>query len=259
VGLPPSCAGFAMSIPRGFPGGLLHRSADRITWNFAGRAAWSQAKGLSELFLQPMPPYLCAYAPKPAYATRYWQDRELAPEPLDVLATIERRAKRYYGALSTTTGTARLADSRAVGALQPETPEALFDWVITSPPYYGMRTYIPDQWLRNWFVGGPDAVDYTNRDQVVHSSPRDFVADLRQVWRNAAGVCAVDSQSRVLTRLPDAGGNPAWRRHTRMEALSPPWWRMQRTVGVDPLRPRNAAVPSYRPLHRCGYAWAAGP
>ena len=62
-----------------------------------------------------------------------------------------------------------MADSRVADALQPETPETRFDWVITSPPYYGMRTYIPDQWLRNWFVGGPDAVDYTNRDQVVHS------------------------------------------------------------------------------------------
>jgi hypothetical protein len=149
------------------------------------------------------------YAPKPAYATRYWQDRELAPEPLDVLATIERRAKRYYGVLSTTTGTSRLADSRAVGALQPETPEALFDWVITSPPYYGMRTYIPDQWLRNWFVGGPDVVDYTNRDQVVHSSPREFVADLRQVWRNAAGVCTGDATMVIrFGGITDRRANP---------------------------------------------------
>lgn len=131
-----------------------------------------------------------SYAPKPAYATRYWQNRGLHPEPVDVLAVIERRAKRYYGVLSDSTGVVRLADSRALEALQPENLESRFDWVITSPPYYGMRTYIPDQWLRNWFVGGPDAVDYTNRDQVVHSSPEDFAADLRQVWLNTAAVCA---------------------------------------------------------------------
>jgi hypothetical protein len=46
------------------------------------------------------------------------------------------------------------------------------------------------------------------------------------------GLGAVSSQSRVLTRLPDAGANPVWLHHTRMEALSPPWWRVQRTVGV---------------------------
>lgn len=134
------------------------------------------------------------YAPKPAYATRFWQGRGLEPDPIDVLAVIERRAKRYYGTSSDITGAVRLADSREAKALEPETPETRFDWVITSPPYYGMRTYIPDQWLRNWFVGGPDAVDYTNRAQVVHSSPEDFAADLRRVWRNAENVCAEDAR-----------------------------------------------------------------
>jgi hypothetical protein len=134
------------------------------------------------------------YAPKPAYAIRFWRERELMPDPIDILAVIERRAKRYYGTHPGTTGTVRLADSRDAEALQPETPETRFDWVITSPPYYGMCTYIPDQWLRNWFVGGPDAVDYTNRNQVVHSSPEDFAANLRQVWRNAKNVCAKDAK-----------------------------------------------------------------
>ncbi len=134
------------------------------------------------------------YAPKPAYATRFWQERWLVPEPVDILGIIERRAQRYYGTSSDITGAVRLADSREAEALQPETPNTRFDWVITSPPYYGMQTYIPDQWLRNWFVGGPDAVDYTNRDQIVHSSPGDFAADLRQVWSNAEEVCAEDAK-----------------------------------------------------------------
>lgn len=133
------------------------------------------------------------YAPKPAYATRYWQDRGLAPEPLDVLSVIERRAKRYYVISSDISGSVRLADSRTAEVLQPETPETLFDWVITSPPYYGMRTYIPDQWLRNWFIGGPDTVDYSNCNQIAHSSPDDFVSDLRKVWRNAACACTEDA------------------------------------------------------------------
>ncbi len=149
------------------------------------------------------------YAPKPAYATRYWQARGLSPEPVHVLAVIERRAKRYYRALSDVTGRVRLADSRAAEALQPENSETRFDWVITSPPYYGMRTYIPDQWLRNWFVGGPDAVDYTNRDQVVHSSPDDFAADLRQVWHNVACVCADDANMIIrFGGITDRRANP---------------------------------------------------
>jgi len=134
------------------------------------------------------------YAPKPAYATRFWKKRGLEPDPIDVLSVIERRAKRYYATSYDITGSVRLADSRDAESLQPETEQARFNWVITSPPYYGMRTYIPDQWLRNWFVGGPDVVDYANRDQVVHSNPDDFTANLRQVWRNARSVCSEDAK-----------------------------------------------------------------
>ncbi|WP_211363169.1 DNA methyltransferase [Thermochromatium tepidum] len=172
------------------------------------------------------------YAPKPAYATRFWQERRLLPEAVDILAVIERRAKRYYGISSNVTGAVRLADSREPTALQPETPEVRFDWVITSPPYYGMRTYIPDQWLRNWFVGGPDAVDYTNRNQVVHSSPEDFAADLRQVWRNAKNVCAEDAKMVIrfggitdrradpLSIIKDSLRESGWRIQTIKEAGS---------------------------------------
>lgn len=134
------------------------------------------------------------YAPKPAYATRFWKERGLKPEPIDVLAVIERRAKRYYGTTSHIKGTVRLADSRQPESLQPETQTARFTWVITSPPYYGMRTYIPDQWLRNWFVGGPDTVDYSTHNQVIHSSPEIFAANLRQVWRNVEGVCSTTAK-----------------------------------------------------------------
>lgn len=149
------------------------------------------------------------YAPKPAYATNFWKDRGLVPESIDVMAVIERRAMRYFGTLSETKGTVRLADSREPEALQPETPATRFNWVITSPPYYGMRTYIPDQWLRNWFVGGPDAVDYTNRNQVVHSSPNEFEANLRQVWKNAKNVCAEDAKMVIrFGGITDRSANP---------------------------------------------------
>ncbi len=149
------------------------------------------------------------YAPKPAYAVRFWRERELVPQPMDFLAVIQRRAKRYYSALPDTVGHARLADSRFPNALLMEAQEARFDWVITSPPYYGMRTYIPDQWLRSWFLGGPDTVDYNNRHQVVHASPKDFADDLRKVWRNAASVCS--DKAKMIIRfggITDRKANP---------------------------------------------------
>src|SRR5213596_1669426 len=63
-----------------------------------------------------------------------------------------------------------------------------FDWVITSPPYYGMRTYVPDQWLRNWFVGGTAEVDYSMDGQLAHNSKDTFALGLEKVWMNCANV-----------------------------------------------------------------------
>lgn len=133
------------------------------------------------------------YAPKPSYATRYWRKHDLRPERVDVLALIERRARRYFNNLPCVTGVVREADSRVRDSLRPIKDDGGFRWVITSPPYYGMRTYVPDQWLRNWFVGGPDVVDYTNRDQLAHSSPEQFAEQLRVVWRNASASTTADA------------------------------------------------------------------
>ena len=170
------------------------------------------------------------YAPKPAYATKYWKDRELRPLHVDVLDIIERRAYRYYRSLPIGEGNVRLGDSRESGTLMPNSGEWRFSWVITSPPYYGMRTYIPDQWLRYWFIGGTDSVAYTNESQIVHSSPDDFTADLRKVWTNVAEACApnarlvvrfggiTDRRAEPLTLAKESFAGGPWRLMTRLSA-----------------------------------------
>jgi len=62
------------------------------------------------------------------------------------MAVIERRSSRFLRAQPPYVhGEVRLGDSRKFAAIVNSKP---YDWVITSPPYYGMRTYIQDQWLR---------------------------------------------------------------------------------------------------------------
>src|SRR5262245_51222219 len=46
-----------------------------------------------------------------------------------------------------------------------------------------------------------------------------------------AGPGAVCSRARALTSLLCFGAHPVWLHHTRSEALSPPRWRVQRTIG----------------------------
>lgn len=199
-------AGRAVSITGGISGRLHYGRRIALRGIVLGALHGPKQKTFPSYFSNQCPR---TYAPKPSYATRFWRQRKLRPQLVDILTIIERRANRYYGRSSAITGEVRLADSREREALLPCMPKTRFDWVITSPPYYGMRTYIPDQWLRNWFVGGPDAVDYTNRAQVVHSSPEDFAADLNQVWRNAERVCAVDAKLIIrFGGISDRRANP---------------------------------------------------
>lgn len=132
------------------------------------------------------------YAPKPRYAVNFWRARQLSAPYVDVLEVIRVRANRYYTGQSEAHGVVIAGDSRNPRTFS--TVNAPVRWIVTSPPFYGMRTYVPDQWLRNWFVGGPANVDYSTTDQLGHGSPLDFAHQLRTVWNNLAAVTADDAQ-----------------------------------------------------------------
>jgi hypothetical protein len=127
------------------------------------------------------------YSTKPNPAVRFWMKKNLKPPEIDVLAAITRRARFSFAEVPPSTpgrlitGDSRVCNFAALGTK--------FSRVITSPPYYGMRTYFPDHWLRNWFVGGPSDVDYRADKQVSHHSEAEFVTDLAMVWKKMAEAC----------------------------------------------------------------------
>ncbi len=138
------------------------------------------------------------YAPKPRYAIEFWRARNLEPPAVDVREVIRVRANRYYYAQPPAEGIAIAGDSRESSTFRPlEGIRA--KWIVTSPPYYGMRTYIPDQWLRHWFLGGPSEVDYSNDRQLAHRSPDLFAEQLLSVWQNVAAVA--DRNARLIVRF----------------------------------------------------------
>lgn len=137
------------------------------------------------------------YAPKPTYAINYWKRHGLTPENVDVLQIIETRAQKYYSGQRPATGTIVRGDSREESSFRHI--QRNIRWVITSPPYYGMTTYIPDQWIRAWFLGGKPTVDYSTKGQLQHSSPEVFAAQLRQVWINTGQIC--EPEARMVVRL----------------------------------------------------------
>lgn len=140
-----------------------------------------RGKSVQSYFSNQMPR---TYATKPAGAVRYWQAREMTPQYVSVMDIVERRAQRACGgAPPAVRGMVLQADSRKVKLPASVGP---FSHVVTSPPYYGMRTYMSDQWLRNWFLGGDESPDYSADRQLDTSSPAAFAKDIAQVWDNVA-------------------------------------------------------------------------
>src|SRR6185312_13260700 len=120
------------------------------------------------------------------------------PPQVDVLDVIERRAQRYFGKEQTkANGCVVAGDSQCAASFTFVDKKA--SWILTSPPYYGLRTYLPDQWLRRWFVGGPSEVDYSNAGQLSHASQEDFAAGMRAVWKNCASYAK--SNCRLVIRF----------------------------------------------------------
>ena len=127
------------------------------------------------------------YASKPDYAVRFWKARNLKAPRIDVLRVLRRKIERLAGLDQESPspisqvlhGDAQSADVFRAVSTAPSV-------VITSPPYYGMRTYVQDQWLRNWFLGGPDSIDYSAGPQLDHGGQNVFATSLGRVWRNIA-------------------------------------------------------------------------
>jgi hypothetical protein len=145
-----------------------------------------QVNGSSSYFSNQAPR---TYAPKPCYAVSFWRKNGLYAPDVDVLDIIHLRAARFYDCpLPRVPHRVKCGDSRNLSTLREVCSERRARLIVTSPPYYGLRTYVADQWLRNWFVGGADHVDYSYGVQLTHRSISGFVSDLQRVWLNTAVV-----------------------------------------------------------------------
>jgi hypothetical protein len=164
------------------------------------------------------------FAPKPAYAVRFWRARGMKAPRVDSLKIIETRAGRYLGErVPTVDGCIVLGDARELKSFDGA-PRCR--WVITSPPYYGMRTYLPDQWLRHWFLGGPAEVEYSqSRSQLDHTGVERFTEQLAQVWRNAA--MRAHQDVRLVVRFGGIHDRAAEPMDLLRESLRRAGWRLR--------------------------------
>jgi hypothetical protein len=166
------------------------------------------------------------YAPKPRYAVQFWRRERLQPPHVDVLSIIRARAERaFHFQIPPVRSRVKLGDSRAISWGAVTETFGPISWIITSPPYYGLRTYRQDQWLREWFLGGPSAIQYYTPVQICHSSQEDFVNDLRTVWNLLAEHAA--SGAHLVFRFGSINDRPVNARSLALQSVCQSGWRVR--------------------------------
>ena len=162
------------------------------------------------------------YATKPASAVNFWRQRAKRPRYVEVASAVRRRAEYSLQRMPTPVpGEVVQADSRGMNFASLGKP---FRWVITSPPYFQMNTYVPDQWLRAWFVGGPATVDYSSNHQLGMGTPDVFTDSLAAVWKGVAEACVPGAHLHVrLGSLPSNPSDPRGILRTSIARSEAPW------------------------------------
>lgn len=160
------------------------------------------------------------FASKPDYSVRFWRDRGMKPPVVSVLEVLQKKLARISDLDSPSPGyltDIKCGDAR-LAASYHRVRTATATVTVTSPPYYGMTTYVEDQWLRNWFLGGPSEIDYGNSQQMSHAGPEAFIADLAKVWRNV--LKASGNEAHLYVRfgaIPSVKSDPRYILKTSLE------------------------------------------
>jgi hypothetical protein len=68
-------------------------------------------------------------------------------------------------------------------------------------------------------------VDYSNNNQITHSSPDEFIGDLRTVWQNAAMVCS--DNATLVIRFGGISDRNANSRYLIKTSLKGSGWRIR--------------------------------
>lgn len=125
------------------------------------------------------------FATKPDYSVSFWKDKSLKAPRVSVKRVLLRKLERIINQPIEKCGALKqiICGDSATYKTFAKIPRGV-SVVVTSPPYYGMRSYTQDQWLRMWFLGGPDDIDYIWESQLSHKSHDEFSISLASVWSN---------------------------------------------------------------------------
>jgi hypothetical protein len=135
---------------------------------------------------------------KPGYSVRYWRQRQLHPPRRDVFAVLSEALDfRYASPLPAEKGRAIFGDMRDLPHRWTG-PKATL--VVTSPPYGAVTSYEEDQWLRLWFLGGPEKpgkARITRDDR--RQTPEEYWRFIGDLWRALSFV--LEPEGNIVIRI----------------------------------------------------------
>jgi hypothetical protein len=136
---------------------------------------------------------------KPNYSIRWWQEHGYIASRRKTFDILEKIAlMRYKMPPPAIRGGMRLGDARKCGRLFPNSLGQV-SLVITSPPYIDTTDYAEDQWLRLWFLGGPDKPIRGSHPDDRHTKAENYWAFLSESWAGIAPLLA--KRCHVVVRI----------------------------------------------------------
>ena len=144
--------------------GCLHGESHRTQWCFSNR----------------MPRTIST---KPDYSIRWWRERGCLPPVRDVFRILHAvSAYRYESQLPQRRGRVAATDARNISRRFAGAKRSV-SVVITSPPYLDTTHYQEDQWLRLWFLGGPERPRRTAGTDDRHRGAESYWRFLSEAWQ----------------------------------------------------------------------------
>lgn len=147
--------------------GSLHGESHRSEWCFSNR----------------MPRTIST---KPEYSVRWWRQNHCLPPDRDIFRILRAVARfRYESPPPPRRGRVARIDARKIGKRFAD-QQGRVGLVITSPPYIDTTHYLEDQWLRIWFLGGPERPAREVKSDDRHTNRDNYWRFLTEAWAGVA-------------------------------------------------------------------------
>ncbi len=137
----------------------------------------------------------------PEYSIEWWRSRDMRPPTIDLISFFERKlAWRYAKGVPRRSARSEVVLGDARQALGDRSEYAA-NFVLTSPPYFGLTNYEYDNWIRLWMLGGPDLPKHSNASRFTNKP--EYSKLLHEAFDATARASAHDAVAYVRTGAQD--------------------------------------------------------